>query len=203
MTTDINPRIMAALVDLLDIYPKDHRDEESCAAYTKRLSDLPERLVIQAIDECANTGTFFPALSEIRNRVTQIAGESILVDPESAWGEVLREVKRVGADGRLTAWRDGKSVVIAEREFSSPLIERAAEAVGWKDICLTDTGDLPTLRAQFRDALRAIQRREVDRVVSGRGNSPVTALEGGANGAKRDGMKSIAGVVTLRELETD
>ena len=201
MTTDINPRIAAALTELLDLYPKATHDEASVLAYARRLNDLPDHLVVQAIEECARTSTFYPSLAEIRNRVTQIAGESILVDPESAWGEVLREVKRVGAEGQRTMWRDGKSVTVAERQFSSPLIGRAADAVGWKDICLTDISDLPTLRAQFRDALRAIQRREVDRVVSGRGSSPVRAIENGNGTEVRDGFKSIAEVVTIREPE--
>lgn len=193
-------RIVTELAELMDLYPGKRSEgitEETVTGYAKRLDDLPEHLVIQAITECANTLTFFPALAEIRSRVTRIAGESVLVDAESAWGEVQREIKRVGAEGRRTYFHAGEQHVI-ERQFSSPMIERAVDAVGWKDICLTDISDLPTLRAQFRDALRAIQHREVDRVVSGRQASPATAIN---PGTQPDGLKSIGDLVTIRDME--
>lgn len=191
--------VLEALDRASKMFPNAKVTGEQLDIYAEELADLPDHYVVQAILECARTQTFFPSLSEIRNRVTQIAGESVLVDAEAAWGEVLREIRRVGAEGKRTAWIDGKSVTIAERQFSSPMIERAVEAVGWKDICLTETDDLPTLRAQFRDALRAIQRREVDRIVSGRHAVTGPALDEG-NG-QRDGLMSIGDVVSLREPE--
>lgn len=140
--------------DTLDIYLED-------------LADLPPELVVQAIRECRRAETFFPAVAEIRKRVIAIAAGPVLVDPEAAWGEVMREAQRVGFS-RLPVWHNGQSHPAPGPEFSSPLIAEAVEAIGWRDICMTDIDQLGTLRAQFRDALRAIQNRKIDRVVSGR-----------------------------------
>lgn len=140
--------------DTLDIYAED-------------LEDLPVDQVVQAIRECRRTGTFFPSIGEIRNRVIAIVGGAMLVDPEAAWGEVRREARRVGFN-RPPVFANGELQPAPGPQFSSPMIARAVEAIGWRDICLTDDDDVATLRAQFRDALRAIQRREVDRLVSGR-----------------------------------
>ena len=120
-------------------------------------------------------------MAEIRKRVIAIVGEAILVDPEAAWGEVLREIRRVGTAGRRTFFAGGEQHVI-ERQFSSPFIAQAADAIGWADICQTETDDLSTVRAQFRQALKAIQEREVDRIVSGRAlDGSLTPLQPGGD----------------------
>ena len=158
--------------------------------YAEELADLPPDQVVQAIRELRKSATFFPSLADIRNRVVSIVGEAVLVDAEAAWGEVMREVRRVGIEGKRTSFMGGRSVVIAERTFSSPMIERAVDAIGWRDICMTELDDMGTIRAQFRDALRAVQRREVDRIVSGRaigtGMTAVTAGSWQRIGPKED-----------------
>jgi hypothetical protein len=158
-------------------------DEETLDIYLEDLADLPEHLVIQALGELRKSITFFPSIGEIRDRVVSIVGESILVDPESAFGEVMREVKRVGAKP-MPVFQDGVMYPAPSPRFSSPMIAKAVEAIGWTDFCLVEIENMGTLRAQFRDALRAIQRREVDRIVSGRaiGNgldalSPITIVQ--------------------------
>lgn len=163
----MNRRIAAALTTTLKLYPSAKVTEDAVIAYCDYLNDLPEDVVIRAIEECAKTGTFFPALAEIRNRVIAIIGESVIVDPEAAWGAVRREARRVGFN-RPPIWHNGTMHDAPTPEFGSPMVAQAVEAIGWRDICLVDDDDVPTIRAQFRDALRAIQRREVDRIVSGR-----------------------------------
>jgi hypothetical protein len=66
------------------------------------------------------------------------------------------------------------------------LIERAVDAIGWDAFCNVDEDDMGTLRAQFRDALRVIQNREVDRVVSGRATdvTGLTAVDQGQRDAR-------------------
>lgn len=175
----MNPAIFREL-DKLKKVSRNARDidGETLDLYAEELADLPTDQVIQAIREIRKSSTFFPALSEIRNRVVAIVGESILVDPEAAFGEVMREVQRVGANP-LPVFRAGVMYPPPEPQFSSPMIARAVDAIGWKAICGTELEDMGTLRAQFRDALRAIQRREVDRVVSGRATEHLDALNGG------------------------
>jgi hypothetical protein len=123
--------------------------------YAEELADLPPEQVVAAIGELRKSQTFFPSLAEIRQRTVAIIAGPVLVDPEAAFGEVMRQIKLVGSYGTP--------------QFSSPLVAKAVESLGgWKVVCLMDLDDLSSYRAQFRKALAAIQHREVDRIVSGR-----------------------------------
>ncbi len=185
----MNRRIVAELTKIMAFYPSTKVNEKTVVAYAEYLDDLPEELVLQAIRQCAKSSTFFPALAEIRQMVVTIAGEGVLTPPETAWGEVMREVRRMGYQRRM----QGEAF-----RFSSPLIEQAVESIGWRDICLSETDDLPTIRAQFRNALASIQRLETERIVSGRHPS-VAALSDGAASVKRDGLKPIGELVELND----
>ncbi len=191
----MNRRIAAELTKILDFYPNAKISEADKRArvesYAEYLEDLPEDLVVQAIRECAKTSTFYPSLAEIRNRVITIAGEGVLVAPETAWGEVMKEVRRIG----YQRYANGE-----ELRFSSPMIAKAVESIGWRDICMCEIDNLNTLRAQFRNALTAIQHCEVDRVVSGR-NPSVAAISEGVQPAKRNGLAPIGDLVVLKDWE--
>lgn len=186
---------MMTVVEALDraskMYPNAKITGEMLDIYAEELADMPEHMVVQAIQECTRTQTFYPALAEIRNRVITIAGEGVLVAPETAWGEVMREVRRIGYQRHANG---------EELRFSSPMIAKAVESIGWRDICMCEINNLNTLRAQFRNALTAIQHREVDRVVSGR-NPSVAAIGEGVQPAKRNGLAPIGDLVTLTEWE--
>lgn len=153
---------------------------ETLELYAEDLGDLPADQVVQAIRELRKSSVFFPALAEIRNRVVQIVAGAVLVDPEASWAEVMAQVKRVGTAGSITYFDRGEMRTIT-RQFSSPMIERAVQQIGWAEICGAQVENMGTIRAQFRDALKAIQRREVDAIVSGRATdgATLTRLAGG------------------------
>jgi len=161
---------------------KNARDVDAAVLdiYVEDLADLPTEQVAQAIRELRKSVVFFPAIGEIRNRVVQIIAGAILVDPEACWSEVLREIKRVGTAGTVTYFMDGEMRTIT-RQFSSPMIERAVQQIGWSEICGAQVEKMGTIRAQFREAIKAIQRREIDAIVSGRAtdNATLTKLAGG------------------------
>ncbi len=176
----MNP-IKAELFKLHQV-SKNARDVDAAVLdiYVEDLADLPTDQVVQAIRELRKSAVFFPAIGEIRSRVVQIVAGAILVDPEASWAEVMRQVKRVGTAGSVRYFDRGEWHTIT-RQFSSPMIERAVEQVGWEDICTGQIDNMGTIRAQFRDALKAIQRREVDAIVSGRAtdNATLTKLASG------------------------
>lgn len=163
----MNP-IKAELFKLHQV-AKNARDVDAAVLdiYVEDLADLPTDQVVQAIRELRKSVVFFPAIGEIRSRVVHIVAGAILVDPEASWAEVMRQVKRVGAAGSVSYFDRGEWHTIS-RQFSSPMVERAVEQIGWAEICMADVEKMGTIRAQFRDALKAIQRREVDAIVSGR-----------------------------------
>lgn len=196
MTAD--DRVADALERMAGFYPNATITAEQLADYADDLADLPAEAVVQAVRECYRTLKFFPSLAEIRQRVTEVLGDGTLVDAETAWGEVRREALRVGYN-RPPVFVNGELRPPAQPQFSSPFIAQAVEDIGWRDICLTDDEDIPTVRAQFRKALDARQRRAKDRVVSGR--APIgPALESG-NGNGTGDLTAIGDAVTLREGE--
>lgn len=79
-----------------------------------------------------------------------------LTDPnrktaQEAWGEVVREISRVGSYGQPI--------------FSTPDIKRAVDCIGWKDICLSET--IGVERAHFMRAYDGIVNRDTFNVVAG------------------------------------
>jgi len=107
---------------------------------------------------------FFPAPSDLRKLTATNAVAPNLI-PESAWIEVLEQARKVGY-GRRTVFHNGESVLLPGPVFSHPLIEKAVESVGWKNICHSDE---PTIvRAQFLKTLNNLIDAEVERVADRR-----------------------------------
>lgn len=150
------------------MFPHARITPETVDIYAEELVDLPAEVVVQAVREtCRVEEQYFPTLGKIRNRAVAILGAGVLVDPESAWGEVMREVRRVGTRP-LPVYVGGEIAEMPSRTFSSPFIAQAVDAIGWEELCQTQTEDMPTVRSQFRKALQAIQDRARDTVQSGR-----------------------------------
>lgn len=76
-----------------------------------------------------------------------IAGELIDDRPsfEAVWAEINRKIARVGYDSQPEL---------------SPAAARIVAAIGWRNICLGDSDDLGTLRAQARRMLEDVQRSD-------------------------------------------
>jgi len=183
MITPDQQRVADALDRTRRAYPHSTVTDGQLDEYMDDLADLPTEAVLQALTECRRTGEFFPTLFAIRTRAVELMGGELFVDPEVAWGEVRRNAQRFGIAGTRVTWApDGERAVEVRMEWSSPLIAEAVEAVGWRDICMIDDKQLSTLRAQFRDALAALQRRRKDAAVSGRASLGGPALPAGSPG---------------------
>ncbi len=97
----------------------------------------------------------------------QVSKDAIYgVDENLAWEEVLREIRRVGANPS-PSWAGGERIPAPVLTFSHPCIYRAVQAVGWKDICMSTK--LGVERAHFSRALEAaIEKYRTDVQVLGR-----------------------------------
>lgn len=152
---------------LRTVWPNEQISEDRITAYQWAFEDLEYKTVEDAVKRWMKTGKFFPKPAEILDIIgTEQVGSDLI--PETAWAEVMKEASRKGLNGR--------------REFSHPLIEQAVESVGWYEICMTDYSKHPTLRAQFREALKALQAREIQKVqLGGRPDSLTPLPKGDAN----------------------
>ena len=159
-----DPVLVDKLAELALAFPRQEMRPETLEVYAKHLADLPSAAVSAAIDRAIATATFPPSIGEIRAAVADLAlGDA--VQPETAWGEVLREVRRVGYN-HPPVFRDGRFLPPEVPTFSDPRIAEAVEATGWGYIC---TGEpLSTVKAQFERTLRAVCDRASRRVQTGR-----------------------------------
>lgn len=81
----------------------------------------------------------FPTIADIRRRVAEVRVDAPALS--EAWEEVRKQIAKVGSYGVPV--------------FSHPAVERAVEALGWREICMTLEEDAPTLRAQFERYLKS------------------------------------------------
>jgi hypothetical protein len=152
--------VAVALVKLMDQYPNTKTTESTLSAYENRLHDIPEAFVLEAIDRCAVTSEWFPSLKAIREEAIELM-VGAKVDPESAWGEVERKARQFGLKRERVIWAPGReAVMVVPLSWSTPFVAQAVEAIGWEEICTTDMEKHGTaIRAQFREALKAVQDR--------------------------------------------
>jgi hypothetical protein len=134
-----------------------------------------------------NGSPFPPKPGDLLNQVATAATDQVLTD--AAWEEVLREVSRVGLNP-MPYWAGGVHHPAPKRTFSSPLIEAAVEAVGWREICTTDK--LSVLQFAFRDALRALMGRHQRNIRTHGVEEAITMLQ--------EGRKRPAGMVSAGEI---
>ena len=149
---------------LRTVWPKEPISDDRVTAYQWAFEDRSYGEVEAAVKRWLKTSKWFPTPAELLEVISteQVAPELV---PEVAWSEVLSEASRVGANGVPT--------------WSNPLIGQACRAIGWREICLTDERHYPTLRAQFRDALKALYGRAIREEQIGQVASTAPALTAG------------------------
>jgi hypothetical protein len=165
----------AILRILRTVWPNEQITEDRITAYQWALEDRAYPDVEDAAKQWLRTGKFFPKPAELLEilSVQDVAPELV---PEVAWGEVLREASRVGQHG-IPTW-------------SNPLIGQACRSIGWREICLSDERYYPTLRAQFREALKALYGRAIRDEQIGQVGASGPALAPGASPALADRVVS-------------
>lgn len=117
--------ILHVLALLGAVYPGFELKELTVEVYLRLLSDIPADLLEQAALDHVSRSTFFPTIAELRSAAFGLLEAAHpALDAHSAWLEVQAEIERVGRKG--------------EPHFSTPLIEQAVEALGWRNLCLSD-----------------------------------------------------------------
>lgn len=170
----MNIKVRQALSEMGKRFPNQEFTFDDARAYEEDLSDLAdmdEDSVVAAIVELRRSMTRLPTVADIRTRTVEVMDRDIWVMEAAAWGEIERLAKRYGRDKRTVVLKqvNGRELGVVEEmpPFSSPVIGAAVEAIGWDNICLAEQKEKTALRAQFREAIKAIQARMKDALVSG------------------------------------
>ncbi len=178
MTRDETVRLLAIL---RSIWPQEAVTDATLTGWTWAFEDMPYADVEAAAKTWIKTGKFFPRPAELLDLIGRAVTGDIV--PETAWQEVLREVRRVGFN-RLPTFCNGRFEPVPERSFSSALIARAVDAIGWETICTSDRPEI--VYAQFTKALAALNHRAVRDVQTGTivdlpiGAGRMRSIDGGA-----------------------
>jgi len=168
------------LLILRTIWPEIKADDPTITGWEWAFEGVPYALAELAAKRYIRTGTFPPKPAELLKLISvQQVAPGLL--PEAAWSEVMEQVQRCGYN-RPPVFHDGRFLHAPQRQFSSPLIARAVDSIGWAEICTSEKPEI--VRAQFIKALTAVMGRAVTRVQTG--DAPALAAgvaalpEGGA-----------------------
>lgn len=135
------------LMTLSAAYPNAPMPSQTIVVYARMLADLPLDLAEAAILEAINRCKFLPTVSEIRDIAGSLARPDGLTAGE-AWTEVLRAINK---------WH-----YYGKPEFSSELVKRSVEAIGWQTVCTTET--IGVERAHFMRIYEQLVGREHERM---------------------------------------
>ena len=121
---------------------------ERTQVYWDTLNDLPFDIAMVAARKVIATleNPFLPMPAVFRGMAAQITGPIIPAAPD-AWAEVLKSIRNFGI------YRESEALASL-----NPLTRKAVEAIGFKDICLSENIDV--IRGQFRMAYEALEKRE-------------------------------------------
>ncbi len=160
--------VAALLIGAYPMIAKDSDEIRQARLRTMRdtFGDLEDELLIAATRQviAERDSDFAPSVGTLRTKAialrTQVLeGES--VDEYEAWGMVQDAIRGLGFWGTTEAqilaflskrYSDGKAKVVVQ----------AIGRIGWRDLCMADEDTLPIVRAQFRNTVINIQRREAE-----------------------------------------
>lgn len=138
--------IIEICVKLSAAYPNWNVSEYTYEVYYQDLLDLTDEEARVAAQHCRaeNGRKFAPSTGEIRGAVAELRGmASNLPSSFQAWQEVLGQVRAVGSYGKPV--------------FSHSIVARAVDALGWRDLCLSENATAD--RARFIQAYEQLTER--------------------------------------------
>lgn len=141
---------MKLMAILRAAWPRQEVGMDTAEVYAGMLSDIPFDEGKAAVTKLVQTTKFFPTVAEILEQVAESRCE--LDSPEMAWGEVQKAIAKVGS--------------YHQPLFENPEIQRAVNAIGWKQICLDE--NLAATRARFIDAYRAARAKRIESETTGK-----------------------------------
>lgn len=127
---------LKALAMIKAAYPK--FTHEQGMVYARLTADIPDVILLKAIELIIKESQFLPTVAEIRNRAIELykmAKGKTLPDASKAWGDVVKAFGTVGMNTVPT--------------FEDPLTTETVKRMGWKELCLTPIENTATIRSQF------------------------------------------------------
>jgi len=115
------------------------------AIWYKFLSDISYEVGYSAILHLISTCEFFPKISNLRQAIVKMLPDEI-PSTEEAWLEVSNQIRATGSYGTP--------------RFSNDLIGKAVNALGWRELCLSE--NIVANRAHFLKIYASFRDREIE-----------------------------------------
>ena len=151
MTRAEASRVVAVL---LAAFPHARTTAQTSAVYEEALADLDLVHVDAAVRALILTEReYIPTIAKIREAAIE-RRDGRKRPGGDAWGDVRKAVGPYGRDRRPP--------------FADPLVARAVEALGWRELCDSNADELPSYRARFIQLYDQYQRDDAtDRQTAG------------------------------------
>lgn len=125
--------------------------DQQARLYLLMTKDIPEPVLVKAIEALIKESAFLPTVAEIRSRAAALYNSAQGKEPPDAgrgWGEVVREISRTGYYGKP--------------QIRDPVAAEVVRRMGWKEICASPADQTGVLRGQFLKMYAMLQesRRE-------------------------------------------
>lgn len=114
--------------------------------WEEMLSDIPDPIVLAAVKVAKMQSEFRPKVADVRRAALKLINPQTEIEPDQAWGMVVRAVREFGS---------GRS----HEALASlpPVVARVAQNLGWGEIC---RGEEDLQRAHFLKVFPSVQARE-------------------------------------------
>ena len=132
-----------------DLLPND----AAMQLWYKQLHDIPFPVAEAALDKWVALNKYSPSIAEFRE-VSATVVHAEAADWGEAWGAVLDAIRRHGLYGQRQAM-----------ESLDELTRRAVQAVGWRELCLSD--NISVERANFRSIYQDMVARKKGEAADG------------------------------------
>lgn len=120
--------------------------DQQAKLYILMTKDIPEPILVKAIEALIKESAFLPTVAEIRSRAAALYKAAQGKEPPDAgrgWGEVVREISRTGYYGKP--------------QIRDPVAAEVVRRMGWKEICASPADQTGVLRGQFLKMYSALQ----------------------------------------------
>ena len=145
MATD--KTITQVLAVLAIAYPRFEMAKETPRVYTQLLRDIPDDILIAAVQQHAASSKWFPSIAELRGAAQDIQARAAgVLTAEESWLAVREAVQRFGWYGEPIPPEDGGGWRVPT--MLDEMTKRAIEGLGgWKMLCQSDNA--PADRAHY------------------------------------------------------
>lgn len=146
-----NSEVTEAMALLVNAFPKEGIEPRTVRVYCEVLGDIPAAELRAACLKLVASAKWFPKVAEIRE-AWALARTGPKRGGLDAWGDVLREVQRIGWYGTP--------------QLEDPIAAAAVKVLGWRALCESDNQAAD--RAHFAKAYESIAARNLEAVQLGK-----------------------------------